>query len=328
MHGAVVVVVPVPCPRVVEVVVVLGQGGRTNVVVGPVPIVVGAKHGAVVVVVPVPCPRVVEVVVVLGQGGRTNVVVGPVPIVVVGPVPVVLVVVAGLVVVVGDEMVVVVVGDEVVVVVVPDGGPPGQPNDRNSDVKTAVTAGKPTNAAWMDVTTWQRVCRMDASSWLTATWASTACEVATAGCPSSSPALTATTANGVRQDLADAVLCPFEPMRPPAPRMDHPSLPSPTPWVTADSRWGRGLAPPSHRSRARPVPLPRHTRQRRTGSLTPTMPGPSRAGSRSRSAGRSVSFAAGDTVRRGPAAPREEPACLKEWVSSTSRSSKRSTIRG
>ena len=209
-----VVVVPGTCPGVVEVVVVLGQGGRTRVVVGPVPIVVGGKHGAVVVVVPDPCPMVVEVVVVLGQDGRTNVVVGPVPTMVV----VAALVVVGaemVVVVVGDVMVVVVVGGVMVVVVVPDGGPPEQPNDRNSDVKIAVTAGKPTNAAWMDVTTWQMVCRMDASSWLTVTRASTACEVATAGCPSSSPAQTATTDTGVRQDLA--VLRPFEPMRPPAP---------------------------------------------------------------------------------------------------------------
>ena len=63
----------------------------------------------------------------------------------------------------GKSVVEVVVAAKVVVVV-PGVGPVAQPKDWNSDVKIAVTAGRPANELWSDVSSWHTGCRMEGSS--------------------------------------------------------------------------------------------------------------------------------------------------------------------
>ena len=167
------------------VVVPVGQGGSVVELVG------AGVHGKVV---GVSWPMDVDVPV--GQGGSG--VVGPVV-----PVP-------GTV--VGAPGVVVVVAVMKVVVVVPGVGPAPQSNDRNSDVRIAVAAGKPANAVCSDVMIWQTGWRMAGSSWASVIWLSTAWETATAGCPSRSPAHRASSDNRARQDLFGGTSPPLVPM--------------------------------------------------------------------------------------------------------------------
>ena len=161
------------------VVVPVGHGGSVVELVG------AGVHGKVV---GVSWPMDVDVPV--GQGGSD----------VVGPV----VAVPGTVVDVPGVVVVVVVMK--VVVVVPGVGPAPQSNDRNSDVRIAVAAGKPAKAVCSDVMSWQTGWRMAGSS------AVAVCETATAGCPSRSPAHRASSDNRFRQDLFRGTSPPFVPM--------------------------------------------------------------------------------------------------------------------
>jgi hypothetical protein len=166
------------------VVVPVGHGGSVVELVG------AGVHGKVVGV------PWMDVDVPVGQGGSG--VVGPVV-----PVP-------GTV--VGAPGVVVVVVVMKVLVVVPGVGPAPQPNDRNSDVRIAVAAGKPPNAVCSDAMSWQTGWRMAGSSWASVTWLLTVCETATAGCPSRSPAHRASSDNRFRQDLFEGAPPPLVPM--------------------------------------------------------------------------------------------------------------------
>lgn len=134
------------------VVVPVGHGGSVVELVG------AGVHGNVVGV------PTMDVDVPVGQGGSGGAVV-PVPGTVVG---------------VPGVVVMVVVVATAVVVVVPGVGPVPQPNDCNRDLRIAVAAGKPENAVWSDMTSWQMGWRMAGSSWARVDGPATVCETATA----------------------------------------------------------------------------------------------------------------------------------------------------
>ena len=173
------VVVVVPPMGMVVVVVLEGMQG---IVVGKGASGFGGAHGGSVVEVLEVVGPLLRVVVVVGVPG-TAVVVVPCETVV--------------------DVPGVVVGGAVV------GGGVGQPKVSNSDAKTSATPGKPPNETWRERTSWQMGSAKVGSSWAMPIRPGAVWETATAGCPRTSPAASASNQMRFRIRRGEVVRSPI-----------------------------------------------------------------------------------------------------------------------